>query len=102
MSQRARLRIRGRVQGVFYRKSAQEAANSLGLSGWVRNLEDGSVEAFVVGPRAVIESFASWCNQGPSGARVDTVEIVWREDGGTVEADEVVESGSRFRVTGSW
>lgn len=97
---RAKLRIRGRVQGVFYRKSAEEKANSLGLSGWVRNMNDGSVEAFAVGPEEVIETFASWCKAGPSGARVDSVELVWRDD--DLETDEVVESGSRFRVTGSW
>lgn len=100
MSQRARLRIHGRVQGVFYRKSAEDKANSLGLSGWVRNMEDGSVEAFVLGPREVIETFASWCKTGPSGARVDTVDLVWKETVG--EPDEEIESGSRFRVTGHW
>lgn len=100
MFKRARLRIRGRVQGVFYRKSAEQQANSLGLSGWVRNMDDGSVEAFALGPEDVIETFALWCKTGPSGARVDSVELTWREE--DLAHDEAVESGSRFRVTGSW
>jgi acylphosphatase len=100
MSQRARLRIRGRVQGVFYRKSAEKEANSLGLSGWVRNMEDGSVEAFVLGPHEVIEKFAAWCKDGPPGARVDSVDIVWQAE--VSDTEEKIEAGSRFRVTGNW
>ncbi len=96
MLQRARLRIRGRVQGVFYRKSAEQTANRLGLSGWVRNMEDGSVEAFVVGPHEVVEKFAVWCNDGPAGARVESVDIVWQAQVG--DQEEPIEEGSAFRI----
>lgn len=95
---RARLRIRGRVQGVFYRKSAEEAANKLGLAGWVRNMPDGSVEAYACGDRETIESFANWCHAGPPGARVESVDLVWREH--AEEDDEKhVEPGCGFSVT---
>ena len=66
--------IKGRVQGVFYRASAQEQAQSLGLTGWVRNLPDGSVEAVAEGPAATVDRFVKWCHEGPRHARVDGVE----------------------------
>ncbi|HSP77910.1 MAG TPA: acylphosphatase [Myxococcaceae bacterium] len=75
---RAGLRIRGKVQGVFYRESARAEALRLGLSGWVRNLADGSVEAVVEGAPEAIDAFVTWCHQGPPQARVTGVE---RTDG---------------------
>jgi acylphosphatase len=69
------LRIHGRVQGVYYRASAQEEALRLGLSGWVRNRSDGSVEALVAGCDADDECFIRWAWQGPAAARVVDVEI---------------------------
>ena len=69
------LRIRGRVQGVYYRASAQEEALRLGLSGWVRNRSDGSVEALVAGGNADVECFIRWAWQGPAAARVVDIEI---------------------------
>ncbi len=71
---RARLRIRGRVQGVWFRGATREKALSLGLSGWVRNLPDGSVEALAQGPAWAVEDLATWCRRGPSGARVDCLD----------------------------
>ena len=71
---RASLRIRGKVQGVFYRESARTEALRLGLTGWVRNLSDGSVEAVVEGAPEAVESFITWCHQGPPQARVTGVE----------------------------
>lgn len=64
----------GRVQGVWYRGSAREQAQQLGLSGWVRNCEDGSVEAVACGAPESLEAFESWLRQGPSAARVDRVK----------------------------
>ena len=69
------LRIHGRVQGVYYRASAQEEALRLGLSGWVRNRSDGSVEALVAGCDADVECFIRWAWQGPVAARVVDVEV---------------------------
>ena len=62
---RAGLRIRGRVQGVSYRESARAEALRLGLTGWVGNLSDGSVEAVVEGPAGALEAFVTWCQRGP-------------------------------------
>ncbi|MDO5492591.1 MAG: acylphosphatase [Nesterenkonia sp.] len=68
------LRISGRVQGVTYRASAARKAGKLGISGWVRNTDDGDVEALAVGDPESVEEFVSWCGRGPRGARVDAVD----------------------------
>ena len=75
MVQRVRLRIRGRVQGVYYRAHARTAATRLGLRGWVRNCDNGAVEAVVEGPPATVEDFIAWCHQGSPTARVDRLEV---------------------------
>jgi acylphosphatase len=69
-----RLVIRGRVQGVGYRHAAVQAAAESGVTGWVRNRGDGSVEAFVQGSSVAVEAFATWCRRGPPLARVTDVE----------------------------
>ena len=71
------IRVRGRVQGVFFRSSAQMKAGKLGISGWVRNCTDGCVEAHACGKREALEAFASWCQSGPERALVDGVETRW-------------------------
>ena len=70
-----RLRITGRVQGVWFRGWAIEAAELLDLDGWVRNRLDGSVEALVVGPEAAVEDFIRRCQSGPPAADVERVEV---------------------------
>jgi acylphosphatase len=70
---RATLRIQGKVQGVFFRESARTEASRLGLTGWVRNLADGAVEATVEGEPAPLEDFIRWCHRGPQAARVTDV-----------------------------
>jgi len=72
---RRHLLISGVVQGVFYRLSTQEKARNLGLTGWVRNLEDGRVEAIAVGARDRVEALIEWCQDGPDSARVEKVEV---------------------------
>ena len=69
-TRRIRLIIRGRVQGVWYRGSAQEIARELGLTGWVRNLRDGSVELVAEGKGPALDAFKAWCREGPPLARV--------------------------------
>jgi len=72
---RIHIYIYGRVQGVFYRRSAKMKANSLGLFGWVKNIDDGSVEAMVEGDRVKVDEFIKWAKKGPPFARVDKVEV---------------------------
>ncbi len=71
-----RLRVRGRVQGVWYRGSTAERATELGVSGWVRNRTDGSVEAVAQGRREAVDALVRWCRRGPELARVDSLEVV--------------------------
>lgn len=70
---RVRITISGEVQGVFYRKSAQEKATELGLSGWVKNLGNGHVLAEAEGEPAKVEQFITWCYRGPDAAVVTGV-----------------------------
>ncbi len=79
---RAHIRIRGRVQGVYYRASMVQAAAKAGLVGWVKNCEDGSVESIAEGSRGAVESLLAWCRQGPPGARVERVDVTGEEAGG--------------------
>lgn len=76
---RVHLLISGIVQGVYYRQSTKRQAQKLDLKGWVRNLEDGRVEALVEGEKDKIEELIKWCHQGPSNAKVDNVEIDYQE-----------------------
>lgn len=69
------LAITGLVQGVWYRESMREAAESLGVTGWVRNRPDGSVEAMVQGQERQVELLIEWCRRGPPLARVQGVEV---------------------------
>jgi acylphosphatase len=71
-----RLRIEGRVQGVGYRAFVEMKAADLGLSGWVRNRRDGSVEAVLQGPQAAVDAMLDQCRAGPPASRVDRLEIV--------------------------
>jgi len=66
--------VSGRVQGVFYRAFTRQNAEQLGLSGWVKNLEDGRVEAEIEGSRQAIERMLTKMGRGPPGARVDDIE----------------------------
>ena len=79
---RARVRIHGRVQGVFFRAETRSRARSLGLSGWVRNCRDGSVEAVFEGEAERVESMVDWCRRGPSGASVERIDLGWEEPAG--------------------
>jgi acylphosphatase len=76
---RARVIVSGRVQGVFFRVETRSKAVSLGLSGWVRNLADGSVEAVFEGDRPLVEKAIDWCRHGPPGAAVARVDATWEE-----------------------
>jgi acylphosphatase len=76
---RARIVVRGRVQGVFFRAETRDRARSLDLAGWVRNNPDGTVEAVFEGDRDRIDSMLTWCRRGPALAQVDAVDVEWEQ-----------------------
>ncbi|TAN47763.1 MAG: acylphosphatase [Methylococcaceae bacterium] len=68
--------VSGRVQGVCYRATACEQAQSRSLTGWVKNLADGRVEIVAEGNANAVAAFLDWCRRGPSHARVDNLEVL--------------------------
>lgn len=70
-----RLRVRGLVHGVSFRASMARVASDLGVRGWVRNLPDGSVEAFLEGDERNVDRVVVWARTGPPRARVDRVDV---------------------------
>lgn len=79
MEARARIMITGMVQGVFFRREMTDLARRLGISGWVRNLTNGRVEALAEGEKGRLEELIRFCHVGPPGAMVRKVEIEWSE-----------------------
>jgi len=79
---RAELLISGRVQGVFYRASAQQEAQRLGVYGEIRNLPGGEVEAIVEGEPAAVDEFIAWCRVGPPAAEVENVRVRFSQPSG--------------------
>jgi acylphosphatase len=81
---RAHVFVTGRVQGVYYRASTRDAARERGVDGWVRNLDDGRVEAVFEGPRDAVEGMVEWCHTGSDAAVVEDVDVDFAEpDGAT-------------------
>ncbi len=77
---RARVVITGKVQGVFFRAETQRAANNIGgISGWVKNLADGSVEAVFEGYENKVIEILEWCKKGSPHSRVKNVNVTWEE-----------------------
>jgi len=70
-----RVEIHGRVQGVFFRASCADEARLRGVSGWVRNRDDGAVEATFEGSDAAVDAVLTWCRTGPPLAAVDRVDV---------------------------
>jgi acylphosphatase len=68
--------ITGRVQGVFFRAYTRDAAQLIGVAGWVRNLHDGRVEAVFEGEADKVEKMIEWCHEGSPMGRVDRVEVL--------------------------
>jgi len=73
---RVHIIVSGRVQGVFFRAETESAAKALRLAGWVRNLEDGSVEVLIEGEDTQVDKMIAWCRTGPPAARVDRVDVI--------------------------
>ena len=76
---RVHVMVTGRVQGVFYRAGCAAEARARAVTGWVRNLPDGRVEAVFEGPEREVQEMVDWCRKGPSSARVEKVES-WHEE----------------------
>jgi len=80
-----RIVVSGRVQGVGFRWSTLRAADELGVAGWVRNLPDGTVEAWVEAEAEAVERMQAWLAAGPRSARVDALDVREREPEGLSE-----------------
>lgn len=76
---RAHVFISGRVQGVNFRVATRDQARQAGVTGWVRNLPDGRVEAVFEGSNAAVRRMVSWCYSGPTAAEVDRVDVQWED-----------------------
>ncbi|HXZ89661.1 MAG TPA: acylphosphatase [Candidatus Dormibacteraeota bacterium] len=79
MKARAHVYVSGRVQGVFFRNSVADLADSLNVDGWVRNLSDGRVETLLEGEKVNVEEVVEFCRHGPPGAYVRQLEIHWAD-----------------------
>jgi len=89
----ARFIVRGRVQGVGFRWFVEREAHKLGITGWVRNNADGSVEVMAQGTRQQISALGAGLRQGPRAARVDDVQ----------QTETAVKAGDNsFRIEGAW
>ncbi len=86
---RAHVVVLGRVQGVFFRAETKRAADRIGVSGWVRNLPDGTVEAVFEGTRPQVEQAIAWCREGSPMSRVTDVEVDWQEFSSSSDRFEV-------------
>ena len=71
--------IKGKVQGVYYRASAKEKANELGIKGWIKNTPGGNVEVMAGGDKEQLEKFIQWCWEGPKHAEVSEVIVTMAE-----------------------
>jgi len=83
---RVRVIVSGRVQGVFFRYSTQLKAQEKGLTGWVRNIYSGEVEALFEGDNTKIMEMIEWCRKGPSGARVEDIEVTYHQYSGEFDS----------------
>jgi acylphosphatase len=76
---RAHVYLSGMVQGVFFRSETQDEASRRGVTGWVRNLRDGRVEAVFEGEKDKVAELIEFCRRGPRGARVTEVDVSWED-----------------------
>ncbi len=87
---RVHVLISGRVQGVFFRDETRQRARKHNVTGWVRNLPDGRVEAVFEGEKGNVERLVEFCKRGPSGARVAQTEVNWEAYTGEFEDLQIV------------
>jgi len=79
MKSRIHVIIKGHVQGVFFRSNTQKQAKKLNLTGWVKNLPNGTVKLIAEGEKEKLKELISFCKEGPSSARVDDIDVEWKE-----------------------
>ena len=82
MKKQAHVIISGRVQGVFYRATTRGKAVRIGLSGWVKNLSNGNVEAVFEGEEEAVKELVEFCRRGPPGAKVTGIDVAWERYSG--------------------
>jgi acylphosphatase len=82
-------RVEGRVQGVGFRYTCYHEGRRLGLTGWVRNNDEGDVEVWAEGSAEKLERFVQWLHRGPAGARVDSVKLEQRSPAGSYRQFEI-------------
>mgnify|MGYP006289533989 CR=1 FL=1 len=87
---RIRAKVFGRVQGVFFRANAKEKAQELGLNGWVKNREDGSVEMVIEGKEKTINDLLDWCKSGPGISKVNNINILKEEEKEKLKGFEIL------------
>ncbi len=90
MYARTRILISGRVQGVFFRREIISLARRLDVTGWVRNLPDGRVEAVAEGDKQKLDELVRFCRIGPSGARVENVGVDWSDFKGEFRGFKII------------
>ncbi len=89
MDRKAHVIIKGRVQGVFYREWIRSQAESMNLTGWVKNLASGKVEAVFEGPKEKVEEIIDKCKEGSGAARVENIDIKWEKGTGEYKSFEI-------------
>ena len=86
---RAHIFVSGRVQGVFFREKTKKTAEKLKVTGWVKNLRDGRVEAIFEGEKDKVEKMVDWARKGPFWAKVDSLELVYDDYVGECQEFEI-------------
>lgn len=86
---RAHIIVSGRVQGVYFRQETAKQAGKFGVSGWVRNLNDGRVEAVFEGEKDTVERIVNWIKKGPFFAKVSNLKVDWQEYSGEFNNFEI-------------
>lgn len=90
MKIRAHVFISGRVQGVFFRHETRLRAIRNNVSGWIRNLPDGRVEAVFEGEKENVEAMIEFCRRGPPGAVVKDVKVIWESPTGEFKGFQIL------------
>ncbi|KXA91019.1 acylphosphatase [candidate division MSBL1 archaeon SCGC-AAA259A05] len=89
MNKRAHVYVSGRVQGVFFRSTTRSEARKRGVTGWVKNLPDGRVEAILEGKKDEVQEMIDFCHEGSRAASVSNVEVEWEDHKGEFSGFEV-------------